>query len=47
MYGEPYQSPSIRRRGSVIKNSSLSPSGKLTVRTACPICLTMILPPTR
>lgn len=29
----------------MIKNSSLPPSGKFTVKTACPICLTMILPP--
>ena len=45
MYGEPYQRPSMRRRGSVMRNSSLAPPGRSTVRTACPICFTMMLPP--
>lgn len=45
MYGEPYQRPSIRRRGRVIRNSSLPPPSRSTVKMACPICLTMMLPP--
>ena len=45
MYGEPYHRPSMRRRGSVMRNCSFAPPGRSTVSTACPICFTMMLPP--
>ena len=47
MYGLPYHNPSILNLGNVIRYSSFSPEGRFTLRTACPICFTIMLPPAK